>query len=42
MLYSGFCHPIGLMVIGTHKRVLKSVVLSKTVELMGPELGALI
>ena len=41
-LYSRFCHPIGLMVIGTHKCVLESVVLSKIVELMGPELGALI
>ena len=42
MLYCRFCHPIGLMVIGFRKRVLKFVVLSKTVELIGPELGALI
>ena len=42
MLYSRFCHPVGLMVIGTRKCVLESVVLSKTAELMGPELGALI
>ena len=40
-LYSRFCHPIGLMVIGTSKRVLESIVLSETVELMGTELGGL-